>query len=341
MRRFVLSVVLLFGEAAWAIPAPAEDIAIRNVDMILTGSTPLDPFRRPGALVSDARRGILIIADTGRHRLVGFDRNWRSRGSIVLDEQNVTEPSALALDARGRMFVLDRNSGRIEVMDTRGTHITFFNPPLPPQAELARVQDLAIGLSGRLYLLVGGSHPGLCILDRIGRPLHQVGFDRAGTATWASPLSLAVNADETRIAVTDAAAANVVMVLDAEGRVLRGFGSHGEARDSFSLPQDVVWGTGNTLWITDTLRHSVSVFDERGTLLGRVGGYGKGPGQFAYPVGCVFLAENRIAVLERANARCQVFEMELPASFRPSTALDLKVPVSPESVPTTDREDLR
>jgi sugar lactone lactonase YvrE len=325
MRRILIGLALMSGAIACPpVFARTDGVSIRNVDMILVGATPLDLFRRPQALVADTTRGILLIADTGHHRLVAFDRTWRSRGSIVLDAHHAGEPSALALDARGRIFVADRAQKRIEVMDARGTHIKFFMPPLPEGAADAPLpQDIAIGASGRIYLLVSGDHPGVCIMDIAGRPLENIGFGPAGQGLWTAPQSMSVNADETRIAVVDAVADQVVTIVDPDGRLICGFGTHRETESGFSLPQDVIWGPGNTLWITDTLRHSVCVFDERGTVLGRFGGLGNGPGQFAYPVGCVFLSENRIAVLERANARCQVFEMEMPKSFRPATALDL------------------
>jgi sugar lactone lactonase YvrE len=340
MRRILLSAALLNALACPVFARP-DEVSIKNVDMILLGATPLDVFRRPQAVVADTTRGILLVADTGHHRLVAFDRTWRSRGSIVLDARHASEPSALALDAHGRIFMVDRAQKRIEVMDARGTHIKFFMPSLPEDVSAPIPQDIAIGASGRLYLLIAGDYPGVCIMDPAGHPIENVGFQAAGQGFWTAPQALCVSRDEARIAVVDATAEHVVTIIDANGRLIRSFGSHLESESGFSLPGDVTWGPGNSLWITDTLRHSVSVFDERGTVLGRFGGLGYGPGQFAYPVGCVFLSQNRVAVLERANARCQVFEMELPESFRPSTALDLNGSGRTGIASTTDREDVR
>jgi hypothetical protein len=55
-----------------------------------------------------------------------------------------------------------------------------------------------------------------------------------------------------------------------------------------------------------------------------MGGYGDGPGQFKYPVGCAFLAADRIVVLERANARCQVLEVEVTLPSRADEHLGLR-----------------
>ena len=69
------------------------------------------------------------------------------------------------------------------------------------------------------------------------------------------------------------------------------------------------WGPEKTLWVTDTRRHSISAFDKDGFFLGRIGGFGRGPGQFYYPVATSFLADDRMLVLERAGARLQVLEI--------------------------------
>jgi hypothetical protein len=71
------------------------------------------------------------------------------------------------------------------------------------------------------------------------------------------------------------------------------------------------WGPGETLWIVDQIRHSVSAFTRQGTFLGRIGGFGNGPGQFDYPIACAFVAPDRLAVLERAGARLQVLEVDV------------------------------
>ena len=80
-----------------------------------------------------------------------------------------------------------------------------------------------------------------------------------------------------------------------------------------SLAVHVAWGPSDTLWITDTLRHFIHVFDAHGAYLGRVGGFGPSPGQFSYPVACGFLEDGRLVVLERAG-RCQILEVTLSDS---------------------------
>ena len=103
------------------------------------------------------------------------------------------------------------------------------------------------------------------------------------------PAAVAVNPDESALAIVDPGAERQVSVYGSDGQVAvlirparrgRRHLLHGERRDL---------GPGGTLWVTDTVRHSISVFDTQGTYLGRIGGFGRGPGQFDYPSGCAFL----------------------------------------------------
>jgi hypothetical protein len=62
------------------------------------------------------------------------------------------------------------------------------------------------------------------------------------------------------------------------------------------------------------MRHSISVFDAQGKHLARVGGFGRGPGQFNYPAACEFLEGDRIVVLERAGGRFQIIDLDIDLS---------------------------
>ena len=324
-RGAVLCLVLAASASAVAaVPAyPAEPIpedpapSILNVLDIVTGPAPLDAFRRPRGMVADSTRGVVVIADTGNHRLVIFDSNWRSRGTLDYEIRgsagSSAEPASVALDDHGRMFVADQLSDYIEVMTSQGSHITSFRPIFP--AELTtkvHLQDVVIGRSGRIYVLCSGNRPGLVVLNPVGEPLVSLGFGPVEKGPFTSPVALAVNAEETMMAVVDPMGEKSVLVNATDGTPLFAFGEHGEGEGTFSMAVGATWGPNGNLWVVDTIRHSISVFDRRGGYLGRIGGFGHGPGQFNYPVACAFLAADRLAVLERAGARCQVLQVAVP-----------------------------
>lgn len=310
----LLRFIALCAVAAWA-PNVSAGIAIRTVERVVTGATVADPFRHPMGLAIDAERGILVIGDTGNHRLVLFDSMGRSRGSISWANKGKSgpgEPKCVALDRRGRLFVLDAVAAQIEVVSASGSRLGFLQPQLPAgMDELVRPQFVSVGASGRIYVLYAGERAGIAIVEPNGTTSRCIGFEAPEESRLQGPLSLAVDSSETRIVVLDPPAFEQVKIFDTEGTLRLAFGEHGEGDGTFSLAAHVVWGPHETLWILDTIRHSIGVHAAAdGRYLGRIGGFGRGPGQFNYPTACAFLAANRFVVLERAGARFQIFELE-------------------------------
>jgi DNA-binding beta-propeller fold protein YncE len=288
---------------------------IVRVERIVRGPSALDEFRRPVGVAIDPARGVFVLADAGNHRLVLFDDTGRARGTLSAPGggAGLGEPRAIAVDGRGHLFVLDEITQRIHVLNGRGSLLAELHPELPEGADAdPRPRDLAVGASGRIYVLYSGENPGVVVLDPQGRTESRIGFG-TGRPPLQGPISLAVSPDESLLAVTDPQAKHQIIVFRPDGTVARSFGAHEEARGGFSLAVDVTWGPEGTLWITDTIRHSISVFSD-GSYLTRMGGQGWGPGQFNYPAGCGFLAPNRMVVVERAGARFQILELSPPNS---------------------------
>ncbi|TPW10088.1 MAG: putative PKD domain-containing protein, partial [bacterium] len=244
-------------------------------------------------LFVDATRGVFVVADRGNHRLIRFEASGRCRGSITFEAlspgEAPREPSSLASDSEGRLFVVDAGEPRVRVMTSRGSALGFLEPPLP-EASRSRPQAMAIGESGSIYVLYGGAQGGVVVMDRAGRTREGGGF-LPNVESVSSAVSLAVNEAAGVMVIVSPNAKKQVRLCALDGRLLSEFGTHGEGDGTFSMANHAAWGPRNTVWITDTIRHSISVFDSRGSFLGRIGGFGRGPGQFSYPVACGFLGD--------------------------------------------------
>jgi DNA-binding beta-propeller fold protein YncE len=303
----------------WPLQAAGEGIAIRSVHRVIYGASPADGFRSPTGLALDPARGILVVADTGNHRLVFFDAAGRGRGSLAWRPAAAGaaagEPRSVALDSRGRLYVVDGLAQAVEVTSSTGSHLGFLVPEIDGGSG-TRPQSVATGASGRIYVLFSGERAGIAVLRPDGATERAIGFETAGPGTFSTPVALAVNALENRIAVADPQSAQQVKVLSAGGELVASFGAHGEGDGTFSMAVHVAWGPGDTLWIVDGIRHSIQVFDARGGWLGGIGGFGRGPGQLHYPAACALLSPDRIAVLERAGGRLQILDLDLPEALR-------------------------
>ena len=310
MRRLLLSALF----AACAARAAAADISIRGVNRVIYGPSLADVFRAPTALARDPARGILVVADTGNHRLVVFDDKGRSRGAMSWTGRGTAsgEPRGVALDSRGRLYVVEGLSGELEVATSTGAHLGYLHPQLPAGAESARPQSIAVGASGRIYILYGGERRGIAVLQPNGETARTIGFEAGENGLLSTPVALAVNADESRIAVADPKAPHQVKILASDGTLVTSFGPHGESDGALSIALNVAWGPGDALWVIDGVRHSVDVFTADGRWLGRIGTFGRQPGELFYPIACTLLTPNRIAVLERAGARLQILDLDVP-----------------------------
>jgi len=322
------------------VSADANKVEITSMIRIVTGASNLERFRRPMSLATDPHRGVVVVADTGNRRLAVFDRSGRARGVIAsapIDARGtIGAPAAVAVDRRGRIYVLDEIRRTVEILAPTGSRITELNPLLPSTAaEGMLIQDVAVGASGSIYLLYAGATPGILVLDAKGRTTHEIGFLPVASGTLDAPLALAVNELETKIATVDPRAENCVQIFSADGASLAQFGAHGEGDGTFSLAANVAWGPNETVWVVDTVRHSVSAFEADGQFVGRIGGFGAGPGQFSYPVACEFLADDQIAVLERAGGRYQLIQLDVESSGTPRLASDALDPIASEPGETT------
>jgi sugar lactone lactonase YvrE len=304
-----LSVLWGFSTGAAAPEPPVAVPGIRSVVRIIDGPAAADSFRRPAALLVDPGRGLLLVADRGNHRVVILDEGGRGRGAISFASADPRassgEPRSLAADSRGRLFIVDELSARVRVMTPRGSRLAEIELPVEGAV---RPRFVSVAPSGTIWILYDGDRQGIAVLDERGRLRPELGVS-GDTDLLRSPVAIAVRGDESVVAVADPLADRQILLLTPEGELITALGPHGESQGTLSAASHVTWGPEDTLWVTDTLRHSISVFDASGRYIGRVGGFGRGPGQFFYPVACGFAAGNRLVVLERGSSRLQVLDV--------------------------------
>jgi DNA-binding beta-propeller fold protein YncE len=109
-----------------------------------------------------------------------------------------------------------------------------------------------------------------------------------------------------------------IIILDAEGNLVRELGRSGEITDTgnstdpsvspglFYGPRSLAIADGE-LYVTDTGNERVQVFASDGTFLRAFGGTGSEPGQLLEPVGIAIGPDGNVYVADTGNARISVF----------------------------------
>lgn len=149
---------------------------------------------------------------------------------------------------------------------------------------------------GVLYVADRGAQS-LWILDR-PRNRH-VRLTQIGGEALISPVALALRADGA-VFVADTLLKKVFL-LDRDGALIRVFATQGLER-----PAGLAWDEGaRRLYVLDSLRHRIAVFDGNGGLLRNIGESGVGDGQFNHPTHLALGADGALLVTDALNFRVQ------------------------------------
>lgn len=119
--------------------------------------------------------------------------------------------------------------------------------------------------------------------ERTIAPVKIIGSPGSAAGQFVEPRAIAASPD------------GKLFVVDKTGRVQR-FDAHGRFEHSWTMPDDnpdqrkpsgICVDSKGRVFVADTHRHRVVVFDQQGNELQRFGEYGRGPGQFIFPTDVV------------------------------------------------------
>lgn len=305
-------------------------------DSALVWPAPPDPAR------------IRFLRSISAPRDVGVGRSVLRRIADVLagsSERRIVQPSAVAVDSAGRIYVADVGARGVHVLDPAAGRYRFIarvgRTPLkwPVGLALGRNGSLFISDSenravfvvdasgrerarittplqrptgiafdervGRLYVADTDGHR-VRVFDAAGRHLFAFGERGTGDGQFNFPVHIAIAPDSTLL-VTDALNARVAS-FRADGSFIHAFGRSGDAVGDMPRPKGTAFDSQGHVFVVEGLYDVVNVYDRAGRLLMSFGGPGRRAGEFWLATGIAIDAADRVYVTDSYNGRVQVFQ---------------------------------
>ena len=191
--------------------------------------------------------------------------------------------------SRQAVFVFDPNEGRLNVWEDAGDRRRFVSQT-----------GIAPGEEGDIYV----ADAELGIVARINHSGKSIGV--IGRGELRRPVGLVFDASTRQLYVADTHAHDI-KVFDAEGRLLRTLGQHGEKPGEFNYPTYLALAKGE-LYVADTMNARVQVLDvETGHPKRIIGERGMNVGNLVRPKGVAVDDEGNVYVVESYYDRLLVF----------------------------------
>lgn len=333
MQRWFALAGLLAALAPAAAQTP-QNVAPRRL-MFVVGGAFNRPFRNPAGVWYDVKQQEIFVADPGNHRIVILRDTGAAKAEFVHYAASAVpsggaptssfpaggEPSRIAVDSRGTIYVVDNMCPYLDVCDYRGrsTRRIYLRDHTAgagrraadtsdPQSD-AEFKPTAVHVDGADNVFVATSSRIYQFSSR-GALIRVMGGSGSAKTSFQAITGLWVDG-EGLIFVTDARG-TAVRMLSPFGEVLLAFGEHDSGFSNFSLPVGIAVDRRGAIWVADSLRHIVSAFkreDGKSVFLDYIGAYGDRPGAFAYPSAVFASTNGRLIVVDRVGARLQCFEL--------------------------------
>jgi DNA-binding beta-propeller fold protein YncE len=266
----------LDGEPATAAPVWPPAPARARIRFVTAIAEPADLGIRPGLL----------------RRLWG----WIA-GS---EEEHLVRPHGLALDARGRLWVVDPGARRVHVFDAvRRRHMSLPREGAPPFVSPIAVTHDARGTA--------------YVSDSAARRIRRFSPDGEDLGDWdggsalVRPTGVAFDERTGLLWVADTGS-HRLLGLDARGAIRRSIGGRGSGHGRFNFPTHVTIDPAGRFVVTDTLNFRVQILSPEGEFLAELGELGDGPGSLSKPKGVALDRDGHVYVVDAMFGNVQIFD---------------------------------
>ena len=182
-------------------------------------------------------------------------------------------PSGIAVDGAGSIYVADKDNHRIQVFNTKGKFTRHWEVEYQPAS-------LAFGPNQALYVTtnVGLQAPAVRVFNTSGEQVGGWGTNGTGDGQFTGVGGLAVDGDG-NVYVADTFN-HRIQKFDADGGFLTKWGSLGTGDGQFNQPFNVAIDASGSVFVTDVENYRIQKFSADGRFLATWGKKGTDDGQF-------------------------------------------------------------
>lgn len=275
-----------------------------------------DLLRRPTGVAVDSQ-GRIFVADTGKHRIVVFDRNGNfvnQFGDPGEGQYNIKNPIAVAVAPDNRVYILSKTLKKIVI----------YNGQLQPMKEV-KFEEWPLSLTIHNKMLYVTTYGGIMIGDLEGNLITAFGKFGMAPGEFRLPGGITVG-NNGNIYIADSLNYRV-QALNKDGEPLWQYGKpippdnpirYRDKDRKFGMPASVALDDNGHLYVVDGLSSEIVILDTKGKLIDTIGDVGHDDGFFYYPAGIMYAGQGRLVLADKLNDRVQVFQVPfaMPASAK-------------------------
>lgn len=235
-----------------------------------------------------------------------FEAQWHTIATFKpTDLEGIGRPRAVALDSACNVYVADSDGNRIVKYDAQGEQAAaFWLAAHDPGVE--GPVSVAVDGSGNLYV----ADRGLAVVRKLsaaGKQSAVWGACSDGSRPecepnlFISPSGVAADGAGNVYVLDDAN--DRVARFNADGKLLKTWGSEGSGPGQFEVPQGIAIDGHGNVFVADTGNNRIEAFSADGSLLGQWGSHGAGPEQFDEPAGITVDRDGNVYVSDVFNFR--------------------------------------
>jgi serine/threonine protein kinase/DNA-binding beta-propeller fold protein YncE len=260
------------------------------------------------------RSGRVIVGDTATRQVHVYSFEGRWVGDLVVTNADtktrggtLTKPSGIAIDLKGRVYVVDSSDPYVRVFDSKGIFVKEF---CNIQGKDGGVQGIAVDSTGLIYISDVTNACVQVFQSELGLWMRKIDCKGKGGAGMDMQLPSGIAIDRANQLYCADYGASRIFVFNKAGNLVRSFGSKGNGPGQFNVPRSVAVDKNDKIYVLDSLNHRIQVFGPTGNLFYIFGGRGNEPGKFVGPSDLSIDPENNLLyVADKGNQRIQVFEL--------------------------------
>ncbi|XP_066269862.1 tripartite motif-containing protein 2-like [Branchiostoma lanceolatum] len=283
-----------------------QEMGELRVDSTITTADSTRGNKTAGVDISTAwRRSFLQLIVGLSIALALYNINF-SAIVVRFEQGKFNNPGRVSVSQNNVLFIADEGNYRIKKVDHRGQYLGQITTMIEGGTEFwplsVRPFAVAVGWDDNLWV-IGQKESTASSSNRFAVALYSTTGKYIGKiVTFENPKDIAVNTDRKYVMVIDG---RDVKMFNLNGRVVHLIKG---ADCGLQNPQHITVSQDGDILVSDTAKHMVFVFTDKGKLLRSFGSEGSGEGELKGPRGVCTDSAGNIIVADEENNRVEVFD---------------------------------